>query len=438
MPATDRRAFLRWLGASAAGATALVHAAPEAKRRPSVVLFYSDDQGYADLGCYGSTDIATPNLDRLAAAGARFTDYYSAAPICSPSRAALLTGRSPHAAGVPGNVRAGKDVVGLPGEQVTIAEMLKHAGYRTACFGKWHLGTAPQSHPLGQGFDEFFGHLYGCISYYDHIFSWDRRLGPVHDLWRGKKEVHEDGKYMTDLITREALRFLAQVGDQPFFLYLPYNAPHYPMEAPKKWMELYRHLGTNRQPYAAMVSALDESIGKVVAAVRHIGRADDTLFLFASDNGPSNESRTKVEDQGPMPGSAGPFRGTKFSLWEGGIRMPCIAAWAGHIEPGTVVAEPAIAMDILATIADAAGLEPPEGVEGHSLMPLFAGKGLPQRPLVWRRGNQWAVRLGRWKLLSRRGRKPQLFDLQEDPGEQKDLAGEQPELVERLRGLVQK
>ena len=219
MPATDRRTFLRLLGATALGAAArrLSEAAPE-ERKPNVILFYSDDQGYGDLGCYGSKDIQTPHLDALARSGARLTGYYSAAPICSPSRSALLTGLSPQRAGVPSNVRAGKDVVGLPGNRLTIAELLKQQGYATAIFGKWHLGTAKESHPNGQGFGRFFGHLYGCISFYSHIFSWDRRLGPVHDLWRDGQEVHEDGKYMTDLITREALRFLDESKAKPQIL----------------------------------------------------------------------------------------------------------------------------------------------------------------------------------------------------------------------------
>ena len=199
----------------------------------------------------------------------------------------------------------------------------------------------------------FFNKFSNCISYYTHIFSWDRRLGPVHDLWRNGTEIHEDGTYMTDIITREALRFIGEHRAEPFFLYLPYNAPHYPMEAPKKWMDMYEGMETNRRPYAAMISCLDDSIGQIVAKIKELGLLEDTLFLFASDNGPSNEVRTKVDPKGPQPGSSGPSRGSKFSLLEGGIRMPFIAAWKGRIRPGTVSDEPAIAMDILPTIAEA-------------------------------------------------------------------------------------
>ena len=434
MAGETRRTFLRWLGATTVAAAAGRSAAAP-KRKPNVILFYSDDQGYADLGCFGSKDIKTPHLDALAKAGAKLTDYYSAAPVCSPSRAALLTGLTPQRAGVPGNVRAGKDVVGLPGDRTTIAEVCKTQGYKTAVFGKWHLGTAKQSYPLGQGFDEYLCHHYGCISFYTHIFSWDQRLGPVHDLWRNGTEIHEDGTYMTDIITREALRFIGEHKAAPFFLYLPYNAPHYPMEAPKKWMDLYEGMETNRRPYAAMISCLDDSVGQIVAKVRELGLLDDTLFVFASDNGPSNEVRTKVDPKGPQPGSSGPFRGSKFSVLEGGIRMPFLAAWKGRIQPGTVSDEPAIAMDILPTVAEAIGATPPKDIEGASLWPVFEGKKLPERPLIWDRGNQHAVRLGRWKLVVLPKRKPELYDLQTDPGEQKNLAAEKPELVAKLAAL---
>ena len=434
MARPNRRDFLCSLGAAVAGAvTVRGSAAP--RRKPNVVLFYTDDQGYADLGCFGSKDIRTPHIDALAKAGARLTGYYSAAPVCSPSRAALLTGLTPQRAGVPGNVRAGKDIVGLRGGKVTIAEVCKGQGYATAVFGKWHLGTAKESYPLGQGFDEYLCHHYGCISFYTHIFSWDKRLGPVHDLWRNGTEIHEDGTYMTDIVTREALRFIGEHKGEPFLLYLPYNAPHYPMEAPKKWMDMYEGMETNRRPYAAMITCVDDSVGQIVAKVKELGLLDDTLFVFASDNGPSNEVRTKVNEQGPQPGSSGPYRGGKFSLLEGGIRMPFIAAWKGRIPAGTVSDEPAIAMDILPTVAEAIGAKPPPALEGTSLWPVFRGGTLSERPLFWDRGRQRAVRRGRWKLLLDRNGKAQLHDLQTDPGEKKNLAAEKPDLVKELRAL---
>jgi arylsulfatase A-like enzyme len=436
MESPDRRRFLHWLGGAALAAAAMRrgHAAPEG-RKPNVILFYADDLGIGDLGCYGCKDIKTPHLDALAASGARLTNYYSAAPVCSPSRAALLTGLSPQRAGVPTNVRAGKDVVGLPGDRVTIAELLKQQGYATALFGKWHLGTAPESLPTGQGFDEYFGHHYGCISYSTHIFSWDPKLGPVHDLWRNGREVHEDSQYMTDLISRETLRFIGEKKDKPFFLYVAYNAPHYPMEAPKKWMDMYAGMEPNRQPYAAMVSCMDESIGKVVAKVRELGLLDDTLFIFASDNGPSDEARTKVNPEGPRPGSSGPFRGSKFSLLEGGIRMPCIASWKGHIEPGTVSDEPAIAMDVLPTVADVTGAKYPTGLEGRSLWAVLNGGKSRHEALFWESSGQWAARRGEWKLYVPPTGSPQLYNLKDDPGEARDLALDKPDLVKELLAL---
>jgi len=433
MARTNRRGFLRTAGqAAAAGVIARASSAAPDERRPNVVLFYADDLGIGDLGCYGCKDIKTPHLDALAASGARLTNYYSAAPVCSPSRAALLTGLSPQRAGVPTNVRAGKDVVGLPGDRATLAEILKAQGYATAHFGKWHLGTAPESLPTGQGFDEYFGHHYGCISYTTHIFSWDQKLGPVHDLWRNGKEVHEDGQYMTDLITREALRFIAEKKGGPFFLYVPCNAPHYPMDAPEKWMKMYEGMEPNRRPYAAMVSCMDDSIGQVVARLRELGLLGNTLILFASDNGPSDEVRTKLDPKGPRPGSTGEFRGSKFSLFEGGIRVPCVASWPGHIEPGTVYDAPAIAMDALPTIAAAAGARCPDGLEGRNHL---EGDEQRERPLFWESGGQRAVRRGDSKLCVPQKGQPQLYDLAADPGEAKDLAAEKPDLVKELLAL---
>ncbi len=434
MATVARRTFLGRLGGALLGAMAAREGRGQAAgRKPNVILLYADDLGIGDLGCYGCKDIQTPHLDALAASGARLTNYYSAAPVCSPSRAALLTGLSPQRAGVPTNVRAGKDVVGLPGDRVTIAEVLKHQGYATAHFGKWHLGTAPESLPTGQGFDESFGHHYGCISYYSHIFSWDPKLGPVHDLWRNGKEVHEDGQYMTELITREALRFIGEKKDKPFFLYLPYNAPHYPMEAPEKWLKMYEGMEGNRRPYAAMVSCMDDSIGRIIARLRELGLLENTLIIFASDNGPSDEVRTKLDPKGPRPGSTGPFRGSKFGLLEGGIRMPCIASWPGHIEAGTIYDAPAISMDVLPTIATAAGAKCPEGIEGRNH--LADGDGPKERTLFWESGGQRAVRRGDWKLYVPQKGQPQLYDLAADPGETKDLATDKPELARQLLAL---
>ena len=415
-------------------------------RKPNIILILTDDQGWADLGCYGCRDIATPHIDALAAAGIRLTSEYSAAPVCSPSRAALLTGRIPSRAGIPSNVAAGWNVVGLKAEMPTVAEILKRQGYATAIFGKWHQGTAPQSRPNAKGFDEFFGFLHGCVGYYDHVFRWSGP--PVHDLWRNGEEVHEDGKYLTDLITREALRFIGEHPDKPFFLYLPFNAPHYPMEAPKEWLDKYASLPQNRRPYAAQISCVDDAVGQIVARLGQLGLTNDTLLFFMSDNGPSDEVRTKLDPAGPMPGSAGPLRGTKFQYFEGGIRMPFIAAWPGHIKAGQVSDELAIHMDVLPTAAVAAGAAVPPGIDGLSLWPIFRGAASAHDALYW--DVPPIVRRGRWKLhlpftkasekkaAEKQASEPLLFDLQADPGEEKNLAAAQPDLVKELTELHRK
>jgi arylsulfatase A-like enzyme len=445
----NRRKFLKWTGTlSLAPLFSRCSVAPKEEierpdprsRKPNIVLFYTDDMGYSDLGCYGCRDISTPHLDALAASGIRLTHFYTAAPVCGPSRAALLTGKSPQAAGVPTNFRGAPNVTGLKGGEFTIAELLKSGGYVTGLFGKWHLGTAAESLPNAQGFDEFFGHLNGCVHFFDHMYVWNSSIGPFHDLWRNKKEVREDGAYMTDLITRETLSFIDKHREQPFFAYVAYNAPHYPMEAPDRWLRPYDHLEPNRKPYAAMVACLDDSIGQIVGRIRALGLEENTLFIFTNDNGPSDESRTKVE-RGRMPGSSRPFRGVKFSLYEGGIRSPFIAAWKSCIRPGTVSDEPGILTDLFPTLAEAAGLDIPTDVEGKSLWPLLWGDRSPHDHLCWEFNGQRAVRRGRWKLVQPRpGKdgaqaKPELYDLETDPEERRNLAKEERYQVESLLAL---
>jgi len=435
----SRRGFLETVGAGAA-AMVLAGRAPGAEagpaRKPNVILIYADDLGWGDLGCFGAKDIATPNIDAIAAAGIRMTSQYSAAPVCSPSRSALLTGRIPKRAGIPSNVAAGWNVVGLRKEMPIIPELLKREGYATAVFGKWHQGSAPESRPNAKGFDEFFGFLHGCIGYYDHIFKWSGPL--VHDLWRSGEEVHEDGKYFTDLVTREALRFISAKRDGPFFLYLPYNAPHYPMEAPKEWLDKYAGIEPNRRPYAAIVNCMDDSIGRIAARIRELGLADSTLIIFTSDNGPSDEARTKLDPAGPMPGSAGPWRGTKFTYFEGGIRMPLVAAWPGRIKPGQTSDALGIHMDLMPTIAEAAGAAAPPDIDGCSLWPVFRGGESKHEALYW--DDPPVVRRGRWKLIVPRkpADGPMLFDLQADPGEQNDLAAAKPDVLAELRAMHEK
>ena len=438
-----RRGFLRSLAATAGGGVlgtmlaARAAAAPK-KRPPNVVIFFTDDQGTVDVNCYGSKDLHTPHMDDLARRGVRFSQFYVGAPVCSPSRAALLTGRYPQRAGLATNAGADR---GLPNEQVTLAEMLKKSGYRTAIFGKWHLGHARQMSPLAQGFDEFFGHKNGCIDNYSHFFYWS---GPnVHDLWRGDKEVHEDGRFFPDLIVREARRFLKANRDRPLLLYLPFNVPHYPLQGTEKFRKMYAKLPSPRKHYAAFLSTVDEKIGEVMATIDELGLRENTLVVFLSDHGHSVEIRTMGGG-----GSAGPYRGHKFELWEGGIRVPCMAVLPGVIPAGQVRGQMACSVDWLPTIARLCGVKPPSRkLDGKDITPILASPDAPTPHKVfhWQSGRMWAVREGKWKLVAVAGarvrgrpasKKPnaQLFlsDMEADATEQHNLAARHPEVVERL------
>lgn len=433
-----RRGFLG--SALATAALWAVQARAAAKRPPNVILILTDDQGSRDLGCYASPDLDTPNLDALADRGVRFTQFYVGAPVCSPSRAALLTGRCPRRAGLTTNA-GGK--VGLPPEEITLAERLKEAGYRTALFGKWHLGELPEMSPLAQGFDEFFGHKVGCIDNYSHFFYWQ---GPNrHDMWRNDAETHEyDGQYFPDLVVGEAVRFLEENRDRPFFLYLPLNAPHYPVQPPDRLRQRYAHLPEPRRSYAAFVSMIDEKVGEVVAKVDELGLREDTLIVFLSDHGHSVEERNHFGG-----GDPGPLRGHKFTLWEGGIRVPAIVSWPGRIPEGEVRDAVASSMDILPTVLEYAGLDPGDRrLDGRSLVEVLASADAPSphNALHWERPDHWAVREGPWKLVYNGPETVQgdttvpqeeyfLSNLDEDATETVNRAEDHPDTVRRLTAL---
>lgn len=413
-------------------------------RGPNVIILYADDMGIADVGCYGCQDIKTPNIDALARKGVRFTNYYSAAPICAPSRAALLTGRYPIRAGVPTNVGSVPGQAGMPTEEITVAELAQTRGYATALIGKWHLGFSHETQPNAQGFDFFFGHHAGCIDYYSHMFYW--RTPHHHDLYRNRQEVHEEGQYMTELITREVTNFIDQNRKKPFLVYVPYNAPHYPMQAPERFRKMYQHLPKIRADYAALVAGMDESIGKIVQRVQHHQLTKDTMVFFMSDNGPTVELRANGGG-----GSSSPFREHKFSLFEGGIRMPAIVSWPRKIPQNQVRHQLTIAIDVFPTIAEAIEAKLPENrtIDGRSWMPLFKDPTADLHKAVFFEWNkQRAVRQGQWKLVCNglinlkngQGLRPRasgenalfLSDLQADPGETKNLRRKYPQVVDKL------
>jgi arylsulfatase A-like enzyme len=406
------------------------------KRPPNVVVLLADDLGYGDIGVHGCKDIPTPNIDAMAARGVRCTNGYVSGPYCSPTRAGLLTGRYQQRFGHEFNprlLRQGGRGEGLPVEEKTLPQLLRDAGYATGLVGKWHLGEEEQFHPLNRGFQEFYGFLAGSHSYFE---SDDPNRGPIY---RGREKVELDG-YLTDVLAREAAAFIDRHKQQPFFLYLAFNAVHTPMEAPERLLQKFAHVAdANRRTYCAMTASLDEAVGTVLDKLRAAGLEENTLVFFLSDNG------GPVGKFGPNGSRNDPLRGSKGDTWEGGIRVPFLVQWKGTLEPA-VYELPVIQLDIAATALDLAGV-PTKGVllDGVNLLPYlkFQASGAPHQRLFWRFGEQMAVReVGGWKLVRASGSatpygdvpdKPMLFNLLEDIGEQKDLAAEHPDKVRELQ-----
>jgi len=409
--------------------------------KPNVILILTDDQGSIDINCYGSNDLKTPNMDMLAEEGVRFTQFYVGSSICSPSRACILTGKTPQSAGLAGNASCTKGHPGMPTEQVTIAEILKKAGYVTGHVGKWHVGYSPETMPLGQGFDYSFGHMGGCIDNYSHFFYWD---GPNrHDLWENGEEIYKDGEYFPDLIVDKASSFIKKHKDEPFFLYLAFNSPHYPLQPTKKWRDYYEKMPSPRREYAGFVSSTDERIGKIINLLNQEKLRENTIIIFLSDQGHSYEERA-----GGGGGNSGPYRGGKLSLFEGGIRVPAIISWKGRIPEGVTINKLCLSMDILPTIADICDVDNfAYDVEGKSIMPLiYDRKDIHANDIIhWQLGKQWAVRKGDWKLIGNpvdpspqkkylSFPKDKLFlsNLKIDLSEKNNLADKYPEKVNEL------
>lgn len=414
------------------------------KKKPNVLLIYTDDQGSLDMNIYGAKDLYTPHMDALARRGVRFTQFYAAAPICSPSRAFLLTGRYPQRVGLPSMAPSQKGLPGMPTEQVTMAEMFKSAGYATAHIGKWHLGYTSATMPNEQGFDYSYGFMGGCIDNYSHYFYWQ---GPNrHDLWRDGKEIWEDGKYFPNLMVEETKKFLEgqQNQEKPFFLYWAINIPHYPLQGEEKWREYYKGLSSPRNKYAAFISTMDEKIGQVMDELEKLGLAKNTIVIFQSDQGHSEEERTFGGG-----GYAGPYRGSKFSLFEGGIRFPAIISWPGTLPEDKVRNQLSANIDWLPTLAELCNVPLPKPkIDGKSLLPIIISDtaSSPHRVFFWQSGGgkdpQWAVRQGDWKLLHNPAQakaketepdKLFLVNLSKDISEQKNEAVQYPEIVKALK-----
>lgn len=411
-------------------------------RKPNVIIIFTDDQGTIDANCYGADDLVTPGIDRLAESGVRFSQFYAAAPVCSPSRSGLLTGRYPIRAGVPGNVSSSQGRSGMPPEQITIAETFKEAGYATAHIGKWHLGYTPETMPNGQGFDYSFGHMGGCIDNFSHFFYWQ---GPNrHDLWENGEEIHRPGEFFPDLMVDHAAEFIHENREKPFFMYFAMNVPHYPYQGDPEWLEHYKDLPYPRDLYAAFVSTLDARIDRLIDVVDDEGLTKDTIIVFQSDHGHSHEERAHLGG-----GSAGPYRGAKFSLFEGGIRVPAIIRWPGRLPENAVRSQVAHSCDWLPTLAALCEIDlVQEDIDGKNIVELIESDEAesPHNIVHWTIGTSWAVRQGDWKLIgnprdtSNKGQlgdddKLFLVNLAEDSSEMTNLAKNHPDVVENLQKL---
>jgi arylsulfatase A len=445
----------------AAGSLASPAAPPPAKaakltRPPNFIIILADDLGYGDLSCYGSEKIATPRLDQMAAEGVRLTDFCVTAPICSPSRASVLTGRYAQRAGLP-FVLFPTERKGLPPEEVTLAEVLKERGYATCCIGKWHLGFLPPFQPTRQGFDQFFGLPYSNDSAKqprDQPFN--PVLAPVElPLLRGSEvlEAPVTQETLTERYTEEAIGFIRQNRDRPFFLYLPHTFPHRPLHASERFR------GRSRAGlYGDTVECIDWSTGRILDTLAELRLDEQTLVCFTSDNGPPPPAPAQSGN-----GSAGPLRGWKFTAYEGGFRMPCIFRWPGKIPAGRVCPELATTLDLLPTFATLAGAKVPRDrtIDGKDIWPLLTKPKAhtPYKLFCYYLDNQLqAVRSGRWKLFLEQHEypmlttimytnrlqvmhkhfplrdKPSLYDLESDMGEKRDVAAEHPDVVKRLTG----
>lgn len=432
MKTVNRREALGMLGAGLAGGLWAqgeeVPVMPAASRPPNIIVVFADDLGYGDLGCYGAPLIRTPNLDRMAEEGMRFTDFHCSAAVCSPSRAGLLTGRYHIRMGI-NRVFFPQSQDGLDTSEITVARLLKEQGYATACIGKWHLGHLPQYLPMQHGFDYYFG-----LPYSNDMFVEDRGDPPV-PLMRGS-EIIEQPVDQTTLVrryTEEAVRFIADHRDTPFFLYLPHNMPHVPLHVSEQFS------GKSKGGlYGDVIEEIDWGIGEILKALRENGVDENTLMIFTSDNGPW---LVKGEDGG----SAGPLRAGKGTTFEGGMRVPCVMRWPGKIEAGRVEHSLACTLDFLPTFVRLAGGTPPTDrvLDGEDIRPLLLGQGprLRQEFHYFHQGQHQAYRSGKWKLkrpfkgtiygeASKHG--TLLFDLEADPGEQNNLAEAQPEQVKAM------
>lgn len=411
--------------------------AEEPERIPNFIVFVADDLGAVDLNCYGATDLSTPHIDELAKKGIRFTQLYVPSSVCSPSRAAFLTGRNPDMNGVIGNARS------FHADEITIAEMLKPAGYTSGLIGKWHLGMQ-NGGPNGEGFDYFFGHRGGCIENWKHdTLNWDTGVVLHPDLWRNMNAVDRDGEHFGELMVEETIGFLRQNQDKPFFAYVAFNNPHYPVQPLKHHFDAYAHMDEPRRSYAAFVSTMDEQIGRIMQEVDSLGLRGNTVVVFFSDHGHSPEKRNMLfienaDPENPAGGSSGIYNGEKFQLTEGGVRVPFIISQPGYLPAGETRNQMTSTLDLLPTFAELTGVPlPDKPLDGKSLVEILHDKNAPATHKILRfmstGPNHWAIRKDNWKL--RMLGRLYLTNLENDVEEKVNLVEEHPEIVEELTDL---
>jgi arylsulfatase A len=465
MTMITRREFVKTMGLSAAaftltGCTSHTARRSASRARPNIVYILADDLGYAEVGCYGQKKIRTPNIDKLATEGIKFTQHYSGNPVCAPSRCALMTGlHTGHA-----QIRSNKQVGGKEGWKlgstiggqwplkegtVTVAKILKDAGYATGAFGKWGLGrVGTTGDPNKQGFDRFYGYIcqrQAHTFYPNHLWS-DGQIQRIKENEGGKEEI-----YSHDLIAEEALKFVKANKDRPFFLYVPFTIPHVALQVPEDSLAEYKGKWPDppydgkkgyipheypRACYAGMVTRMDKDIGRILSLLEDLNLADNTLVIFTSDNGPTYAGGADSE----FFESAGPLRGLKGSVYEGGIRVPFIARWPGRIEPGSETDHPSAFWDFLPTACEIIGAKPPADIDGISYLPTLLGKSRKQKKhevMYWELGRRQGVRMGDWKAVRNKpGNKVELYNLANDIGEQNDLADKEPEVLVKMTELL--
>ncbi len=446
---TRRQILMLACAAVVVGASPLIGAAEEPQaqpRRPNVIVIAADDLGYGDICGYSCKGLQTPNIDSLGRNGIRFTDGHVTAPVCSPSRAGFITGRYQQRYGHEFNAgaaaRCEREGLGLPTTETTLAQAMKAAGYATGLVGKSHLGSQPQFHPQKRGFDEFFGFLHGANLYMEPLDApgvhfidiSNENLGTkraeINPILRGTEPVQEE-EYLTDAFTREAVAFIERHRAEPFFLYLAYNAPHTPLQVTDFYYQRFPHIADEKHRiYAAMVSALDDGVGRLLETLKKLELWNDTLIFFFSDNGCATYTEACYND---------PLLGGKLALFEGGQRVPFFAQYPARIPAGATYDRAVSTIDIYPTAVTLAGGEVPQDRDGVNLMPFLTGKmeGDPHQALFWRNGTNSAVRSGDWKLVNLgEGTHVLLYNVREDIGETTDLASQHPARVKELSYLL--